>query len=147
MFAGAEASVPELLGLRKHSARSCSALGLMSDIEKGLPMSALRRIVRTVAPTDPSFAYRLLPCATLARRRTKPSARLTPREGDRVARLALVWAVATEVWKSDAAARRWLFEPHMLLADRRPVEVVLANEFGRPPVGEILGRIKFGTGL
>lgn len=147
MSASAAASVPELLGLRKHSARSGSSLGLMSDVEKGLPLSALDRIAHAVAPDDSSFAYRLVPRATLARRRTQHVPRLTPEESARVARLASVWAFAKDVWKSDEAARRWLFEPHMMLEDRRPIDVVLASEFGRPLVEGILGRLKYGTGL
>ena len=70
-----------------------------------------------------------------------------PEESARVARLASVWAFAKDVWKSDEAARRWLFAPHMMLEDRRPVDVVLASEFGRPLVEDILGRIKYGTGV
>ena len=87
-----------------------------------------------------------MPRATLARRRTQHTPRLTPEESARVARLASVWAFAKDVWKSDEAARRWLFEPHMMLEDRRPIDVVLASEFGRPLVEGILGRLKYGTG-
>jgi uncharacterized protein (DUF2384 family) len=78
MSAGVAASVPELLGLRKRSARSGSALGLMSDVEKGLPITALDRIVQAVAPDDASFAYRLVPRATLARRRGQHAPRPPP---------------------------------------------------------------------
>ncbi len=147
MSASVEASIPELLGLRRQSARNGSSLGLMSDVEKGLPLSALDRVAHTVAPEDTGFAYRLVPRATLARRRTQHVPRLTPEESARVARLASVWAFAKDVWKSDEAARRWLFAPHMMLEDRRPVDVVLASEFGRPLVEGILGRIKYSTGV
>lgn len=147
MPASGAATVPELLGLRKYPARPGSSLGIMSDVEKGLPISALDRITHAVAPDDPGFSYRLVPRATLARRRAQHSPRLTPEESARVARLAAVWTFAKDVWKSDEAARRWLFEPHMMLEDRRPVEVVLASEFGRPLVEGILGRIKYGTGV
>jgi putative toxin-antitoxin system antitoxin component (TIGR02293 family) len=141
------ASVPELLGLRKHPSRPGSSLGLMGELEKGLPLSALDRTVHAVAPDDVSFAYRLVPRATLARRRTQASPRLTPEESARVARLASVWAFAKDVWGSEEAARRWLFRPHMMLDDRRQVDVVLASEFGRPLVENILGGLKYGTAV
>jgi putative toxin-antitoxin system antitoxin component (TIGR02293 family) len=147
MSAAAHTSVPDLLGLRKNPARRASALGIMSDIEKGLPLSALDRLAHAVAPDESGFAYRLVPRATLARRRAQHSPRLTPEESARVARLAAVWAFAKDVWKSDEAARRWLFGPHMLLEGRRPIDVVLASEFGRPLVEGILGRLKYGTGV
>jgi uncharacterized protein (DUF2384 family) len=34
----------------------------------------------------------------------------------------------------------------MMLEDRRPIDVVIASEFGRPLVEGILGRLKYGTG-
>ena len=52
-----------------------------------------------------------------------------------------------QVWKDDAAARRWLFKPHMMLEDRRPIDVVLASEFGRPVVESILGGLLYGTAV
>jgi len=141
------ASVPQLLGLRRHPSRPGSALGLMGEVEKGLPLSALDRIVHAVAPGDTGFAHRVVPRATLARRRSQTSPRLTPEESARVARLAAVWAYAKDVWGSDESARRWLFQPHMMLEDRRPIDVVLASEFGRPLVENILGGLKYGTAV
>ena len=139
--------VPELLGLRKRTGRSGAGLGLTTEVEKGLPLAALDRLVQAVSPDDSGFAYRIVPRATLARRRAQ-GARLTPEESARVARLAEVWAFARDVWKGDdEAARYWLFEPHMVLENRRPVDVVLMNEFGRTLVQDILGRIKYSTGL
>lgn len=146
MSASAAASVPELLGLRKHT-RPGSALGLMSDVEKGLPLSALDRVVHAVAPDDSGFAYRLVPRATLARRRAQHAPRLTPEESARVARLASVWAFAKDVWGDEKGARRWMFHPHMMLEGRRPIDVVLASEFGRPLVENILGGLKYGTAV
>jgi putative toxin-antitoxin system antitoxin component (TIGR02293 family) len=140
-------TVPELLGLRRHAARRGSTLDLISDVQKGLPISALDRIAQAVAPEDSGFPYRMVPRATLARRRAQTAGRLTPDESARVARVASVWAAAKDVWKGDDAARRWLFEPHMLLEDRRPIDVVLGSEFGLPVVEGILGRLKYGTGV
>jgi putative toxin-antitoxin system antitoxin component (TIGR02293 family) len=145
MSARAAVSVSDLLGLRR-TAHPGSPLELVSDLEKGLPLTALDRIAHAVAPDDAGFAHRLVPRATLARRRAQPVPRLTPEESARVARLASVWAAAKDVWKTDEATRRWLFEPHMMLENRRPVDVVLASEFARPLVEGILGRLKYGTG-
>ncbi len=146
MSASVAPSVPEILGLRKH-AHAGSSLGLMSDVEKGLPLSALDRIVHAVAPDDASFAYRLVPRATLARRRAQHAPRLTSEESARVARLASVWAFARDVWGDEQGARRWMFHPHMMLEGRRPIDVVLASEFGRPVVENILGGLKYGTAV
>ena len=73
------------------------------------------------------------------------SAVLSPDEGAKVARLAEVWAMARDVWGDDAAARAFLFRPHPMLEGERPVDVVLATEFGRPLVEGILGRLQYGS--
>jgi putative toxin-antitoxin system antitoxin component (TIGR02293 family) len=55
--------------------------------------------------------------------------------------------MALDVWGSEASARQFMFEPHMLLHGRRPIDVVLENELGRPVVESILGGLKYGTAL
>lgn len=126
-----------------------AGLSLIQEVERGLPVSALDRLVRSLAPHDAMFAFRLVPRATLARRRTggTRAPRLSPAESDRVARLAKVWAMAREVWKDDDAAREFLFRPHMLLGGRPPVDVVLASEFGGPLVEGVLGRLQYGSAI
>ncbi len=135
------------------------ALPLMSAVEHGLPLAALDRVARAVAPSDASFPFRIVARATLARRRKASAAarpeggtrrdegRLSAEEGTRLARLASVWTMALEVWGSEEAARRFMFEGHMLLQGRRPIDVVLENELGRPAVEAILGGLQYGTAV
>ncbi|MEO9189659.1 MAG: antitoxin Xre/MbcA/ParS toxin-binding domain-containing protein [Acetobacteraceae bacterium] len=131
------------------AATGYAGLSLSREVEKGLPMSALDQLVRSLAPNDASFAFRLVPRATLARRRSggARAARLSPAEGARVARLATVWEMARDIWKDDKHAREFLFRPHMLLDGQRPVDLVLANEFGGRLVEELLGRLQYGTAI
>ena len=121
-----------------------SLMALAAQVERGLPLSALDRVIRLVAPEDAGFPHRLIPKATLARRRAA-QARLTPEESAKVARLAEIWALARATWGSDAAAREFLFRPHAMLEGRPPVDVVLASEFSRPLVEGILGRLRYGS--
>ena len=125
---------------------------LMSAVERGLPLTSLDRVVHSVAPLDSKFAFRIVARATLARRRKawatangRAEGRLSAEESTRLARLASVWAMALEVWGSEDAARRFMFEGHSLLHGRRPVDVVLENEFGRPVVEGLLGRLQYGS--
>lgn len=127
---------------------------LISAIERGLPLMALDRVVRSVAPSDNKFAFRIIPRATLARRRKalasamdREESRLSADEGTRLVRLAGVWAMALEVWGGEDEARRFMFESHPLLHGRRPVDVVLENELGRPVVEGILGRLQYGSAV
>ncbi len=122
--------------------------GRLADrVESGLPISTMERLAQMVAPDDLAFVYRLVPRATLARRRLQPEARLTIDESARVVRVWQVWDYARQVWKDDDAARRFLFKPHMLLEGRRPIDIVLVSEFGRPVVENILGSLLYGTGV
>lgn len=64
---------------------------LMSRVEGRLPLAALDRVVQSLSPADGSFVFRLVPRATLARRRKdaaspEDGSRLSPEEGARVAR-------------------------------------------------------------
>ncbi len=129
-------------------------LALMSAVENGLPLTSLDRVVHAVAPADTKFAFRIVARATLARRRkalaaakTRPDARLSAEEGTRLARIAGVWAMALDVWGGEDAARCFMFEPHQLLQGRRPIDVVLENELGRPVVESILGRLQYGSAV
>ncbi len=141
--------VSEVLGIR-----ASGPLPLMSAVESGLPLASLDRVVRSVAPADNKFAFRIVARATLARRRKalataqdRADGRLSAEEGTRLARLASVWAMALDVWGGGEAARRFMFEAHPLLHGRRPVDVVLENELGRPVVEGILGRLQYGSAV
>ena len=142
-------TVSSVLGLR-----ATGPLPLMSAVERGLPLTSLDRVVHSVAPEDGKFAFRIVPRATLARRRKasmeapdRPDGRLSAEEGTRLARLAGVWAMALEVWGDETAARRFMFEPHPLLQGRPPIDVVLENELGRPVVEGLLGRLQYGSAV
>jgi len=134
--------------------RASGPFPLMSAVEKGLPLRSLDRVVQSVAPADSKFAFRIIPRATLARRRKvwatskdRAEGRLSMEESTRLARLASVWAMALEVWGDEEAARRFMFEAHALLHGRRPVDIVLENELGRPIVEGILGRLRYGSAV
>jgi putative toxin-antitoxin system antitoxin component (TIGR02293 family) len=143
-------TLSDVLGLHGKGRRV--PMSLMSEVEKGLPLAALDRLTKAIAPDNASFAFRLVSRATLARRRKAlatsrngAAARLSADESARVARLAEVWALARAVWGGDPAARAFLFRPHPMLEGRRPIDVVLANEFGRPLVEGILGALQYGS--
>jgi putative toxin-antitoxin system antitoxin component (TIGR02293 family) len=131
------------------SAAGYAGLSLIQEVERGLPVSVLDQLVHSLAPNDATFAFRLVPRATLARRRAGASGRrrLSPAESARVARLAKLWAMAREIWRDDDIAREFLFRRHMLLDGQRPVDVVLANEFGGRMVENLLGGLQYGTAV
>jgi putative toxin-antitoxin system antitoxin component (TIGR02293 family) len=145
-------TLSDVLGLRLKG--QILPTSLMTEVERGLPLSALDRLIHAIAPDDASFAFRIVPKATLARRRkalaasrNASAARLSAEESARLARLAEVWALACEVWGGEDAARAFLFRSHPMLEGRPPIDVVLANEFGRPLVESILGGLQYGSAV
>ena len=141
MFAAV--NVADVLGLPPKEQAARSPFGLIQRIENGLPLDALERVARLLAPGDAQFKYRLVPKATFERR--KSSRRLSSDEGTRLARLARVWSLAVDVWGSDEEARDFLFRPHPMMEDRRPIDVVIQSEFGAEMVLDILGGLKYGS--
>jgi putative toxin-antitoxin system antitoxin component (TIGR02293 family) len=136
-------NVAGVLGLPAKGQAARSPFGLITRIEDGLPITALDRVAELLAPGDSQFKYRLVPKATYERR--KASHKLSSDEGAKLARLARVWALALDVWHSEADGRDFLFRPHPMIEDKRPVDVVIQSEFGGELVIDILGRLKYGT--
>jgi putative toxin-antitoxin system antitoxin component (TIGR02293 family) len=137
---------PEYLGRTLGLAEAqATPLWVAEAVGQGLPMAALDHLVDLLAPEDDSLRFAFVPRATLHRRgRTQ---RLSPEESAKVARVASVFALAREVWGSDAEAREFLHRRHLLLDDRTPLEVALATDLGARLVEQILGQLHYGTAV
>ncbi len=138
------ASIETLLGVGV--SRPASRLALAYSIESGLPVAALDRLADSVAPDDARFKYRLIPKATLERRRKSPSQRLTSEESDRLARLAKVFSFALDIYRTPETAREFLSRPHPMLDGKAPLDVALATGPGADLVINLLGRAAYGGG-
>ncbi len=144
MEAALQREVVGLLGIGRGKRAAMAPLDVMALVERGLPVAALERLAKSVAPAESGFKYRLVKKTTLDRRQ-KATKRLTRQESDQLVRLAKIWALATDVWGNEEAARDFLFRPHLMLMNRRPVDVVLATEIGAQLVDGVLGRLKYGS--
>jgi putative toxin-antitoxin system antitoxin component (TIGR02293 family) len=138
-------AVAEALGLK--SRRMTAPMRLIDTIVGGLPVTSLDHLARTICPDDADFKHSFVPKATLSRRRKAHGLRLTAEESDRLARVAQVWAHAVEVWKGAPEARTFLFRPHGLLEDQRPIDVALSSAMGADLVDQILGRLAYGSAV
>ncbi|MBB4087880.1 antitoxin Xre/MbcA/ParS toxin-binding domain-containing protein (plasmid) [Sphingomonas carotinifaciens] len=138
------ASIEALLGVT--AGLHASRLALAYSIEKGLPVTALDRLADSVAPDDARFKFRLIPKATLERRRKSASKRLTSEEGDRLARLAKVFSFALSIYGEPERARAFLTRPHAMLDGKPPLDVALATSPGADLVINLLGRAAYGGG-
>ena len=137
----AAGEVANLLGIGRRGIET--NLQLATAFEDGLPVGALDRVCRVVAPDDPGVRDLLVARATLSRRRRER--RLSSHESEKVGRLARVWALALDVWQEPDAARRFLGEPHPMLGGRVPREVATRTDLGARTVEDILGRLAYGS--
>jgi putative toxin-antitoxin system antitoxin component (TIGR02293 family) len=136
--------VENLLGVNPQS--TDTRLALAYSIEAGLPVSALDHLAEAVAPEDTRFKFRLIPKATLERRR-RSTKRFTTEEGDRLARIAKVYAVALDIYHDPAKVRDFLRRPHMMLDNKTPLDVALATGPGTDAVINLLGRAAYSGGV
>jgi putative toxin-antitoxin system antitoxin component (TIGR02293 family) len=138
------ATIESLLGVK--ATRHDTRLALAYSVEHGLPVSALDRLAETIAPEDARFKFRLVPKATLERRRNTTK-RLTPEEGDRVARLAKVFSMAMDIYRDLGKVREFLRRPHLMLDNKAPLDVTLATGPGADAVVNLLGRAAYSGGV
>lgn len=124
-----------------------SYLDVARKVEDGLPVAALERLARAIAPDDASFIGAVVPKATLSRRRASPAETLSVEEGNKVARLAKVWAFALGVWQDEDDARRFLGREHPMLDNRRPRDLAAASDPGADAVINVMGRGAYGGGV
>ncbi|HTW33270.1 MAG TPA: antitoxin Xre/MbcA/ParS toxin-binding domain-containing protein [Rhizomicrobium sp.] len=139
---GEFAEVARVLGLKNEPV---SGVGYLELVDKGFPIKSLDLISTFLAPGDVTFKYRIVSKASLARR--KPQHRLSAGHSVVISRLASVWATALRIWKSEEAARDFLYRRHPLLDQRRPIDLVLENEIGAELVKSVLGRLEYGSAV
>lgn len=137
-------TIENLLGVEVQTADT--RLALAYSIEAGLPVSALDHLAEAVAPKDARFKFRLIPKATLERRR-RSTRRFTAEEGDRLARIAKVYAIALDIYHDPEKVRDFLGRPHMMLDNKPPLDVALATGPGADAVINLLGRAAYGGGV
>lgn len=119
---------------------------VVEELRAGLPVKAIDGLAKLIAPHDPNFKHRIVPKATLARRKRSASGRLTLDESERLARYASVWTLAMKVWKDEEKARSFLWTPHMLLGGEKAIDAA-DTSIGADEVERILGSLLYGTAV
>lgn len=121
-------------------------LQLAEAVRRGLPVSALDHMIRSLTPgtASQSEVYRVVGSARTLQRKRSRGAPLSPDESDRLVRLARILVRAEEVLGEDDKARRWLATPNQALGEAKPLEL-LDSDPGTCAVEQLLGRIEHGV--
>lgn len=120
---------------------------LRNLIAHGLPVQSIDMLAEHIAPKDTAFKYRLVPKATLDRRKRSASKTLTIEEGDRAARLAKTFSFALEIYGDEEKAREFMSRPHAMLDGETPTDVAIMTSVGTDTVVNLLGRMAYGGGV
>lgn len=140
------AEIARLMGLP--SWRKMSSLSLVNQIEQGLPLQAVDRVARVMAPDDPHAKFTLLSRSTWSRLQKRSRQQLTREMSERVHGVARVVLEARRLWADDEAAMvRFLNRPHLLLGGRTPLDVARESTTGAALVVRIIGEARAGVAV
>lgn len=117
------------------------------EIRLGLDAQIVGRVAAAILNTSVQslLASLRIPSSTLTRKLAAGD-RLSSGESDRVSRVILIHAHATDVFESRDLAAQWMQTPHAELDDEMPV-AMLDTQTGYDEVQRILQRIEFGIGV
>jgi putative toxin-antitoxin system antitoxin component (TIGR02293 family) len=113
-------------------------------IRKGIPYAKVAIVKTALNLTDNEFAaYLGISLRTLQRKRDSQG-KLSIAEGDRLFRIAKIFALAAQVLEDDDMARKWLHRPQRGLGGRAPIQVI-QTEAGAQEVEDLLEKIEYGV--
>ncbi|MBI4689586.1 MAG: DUF2384 domain-containing protein, partial [Nitrospirae bacterium] len=113
-------------------------------IRRGIPYAGVRLVKTALNLTDNEFAdYLGISLRTLQRKRDSHK-KLSIPEGDRLFRIARIFALAVSVLESEEMARKWMHRPQRGLGGRVPIQVI-QTEAGVQEVEDLLEKIEFGV--
>jgi putative toxin-antitoxin system antitoxin component (TIGR02293 family) len=136
--------VADLLGLNINRKGGYTMLEFSAEIARGLPVTAIDRVRKTVAPDMASFPQLIASESTLKRYRKARKA-LNAAQSERLARIAEVWAAAIDIYQDEETARTFLHRGHSLLGGRKPLDLAVESSAGARSVEQLLGRLKYGS--
>jgi putative toxin-antitoxin system antitoxin component (TIGR02293 family) len=117
------------------------------EIRMGLEPNIIGRVAAEVLKTSVQslLTYLRIPSSTVTRKAAAGS-RLSSGESDRVSRVILVHAHATDVFENRDVAAQWMQTQHAELGGESPVSM-LDTQTGYDEVQRILQRIEYGVGV
>jgi putative toxin-antitoxin system antitoxin component (TIGR02293 family) len=113
-------------------------------VRKGIPYAKVRLVAAALNLSDNEIAdYLGISLRTLQRKRASHE-KLSIPEGDRLFRIARIFAIAVSVLENEGMARKWLRRQQRGLGGRVPIQIV-QTEAGSREVETLLEKIEFGV--
>ncbi len=133
------ASLGRSLGLRINNRAT-----MISKVREGLDVNVVIHLSKTMGLTEQAVAkLALITTRTLTRRKTE--GRLRTDESDRLARIAMVFDEAVDMFDGNKTkASHWFTTPKKALGNASPTEYV-DTEMGVQEVSDLIARIRHGV--
>ncbi len=116
---------------------------IATAIKAGLSFKEGINVKQRLGLSDKEIAETIGTSEKTLQRRKQKGEHFTMVESDRLFRLARIFALTSEVLKSEDLARKWLHRPQFGLGGEVPIEV-MKTEAGAKDVEELLYRIAYG---
>ena len=137
--------IAEFIGLPH--AKTYSPLKLVDTIKVGMPVAAVKNVVKRVDPLGVIVdVYDFVPKATL-NRRAKDKGKLSRDVSEKLWQVARVYVEAQRQYGDEAEARAFLTRPHPLLENRTPLEVAKETVAGTDLVLQLLAQAEAGVAV
>jgi putative toxin-antitoxin system antitoxin component (TIGR02293 family) len=136
--------ITDLRQLLNISGKVSSRLQFGVRIEQGLSSHTIDRVKSVLGIPDLQLSAALGISAKTMSRLRQGKRRLPLPVGDRLYRLAHIFALAQDVLEDPARAREWIRTPQIGLNNRIPFEVMV-TEAGAREVEDVLTRIEYGV--
>lgn len=136
--------IRDLRQLLNITGKVTSPLQFGARVERGLSSLTIDRVKDVLDIPDLQLSAALGISAKTMSRLRQGKRRLPLQVGDRLYRLARIFALAQDVLEDPARAREWLRTPQIGLNNRIPLDVMM-TEAGAREVEDILTRIEYGV--
>jgi len=138
--------IAQFMGLRQW--QEMNDLKLVRQVESGLPISAVQRIVHRIDPKELSVSvYDLIPKATYYRIKEEKR-RLSKDQSEKIFALSKVFSETLRQYHDDReSASMFLMRSHPLLGGRSPLNVACESTAGADLVLKLLDQAEAGVAL
>jgi putative toxin-antitoxin system antitoxin component (TIGR02293 family) len=139
------ADMAAFLGLSKPT--TYTGIMLADAIKDGVPMHSVERVCKAIDPGGSRFGVRNIMARATYHRRVKDAQPLSRDDSERVWNVARVYIEANRLYRSDDDARAFMFRPHPLLDQRRPIDLASESAVGAELVLDALNAADAGVAI
>jgi putative toxin-antitoxin system antitoxin component (TIGR02293 family) len=118
--------------------KSFTGLMLADTIKAGVPLSSVERVSKQIDPEGHHFGAGFIMAKATYHRRVKDAKPLSRDDSEKLWQVARVYLLVRSLYGNDEYARAFLFRPHPLLDQRRPIDLATDSAVGAALVEDLV---------